>query len=165
MSFLLLSTIVCAQKYNTIGGIRIGDDFGISFAQRIFNKTTAEINIQPGTFEGKQMLTILAKQHSPLLSKRINFFIGGGYYLKKYPTDNNSETPSLHTSSGIAFTLGAEITLGNLSISTDYLPLVTFKSGTNQRFQTTSGLSLRYVFVSRESSTKKFFKNLFKKKK
>jgi hypothetical protein len=54
---------ISAQKYNTIAGVRIGDDFGISAAQRIANKTTIELNIQPGTFAGRQMTSLLAKQH------------------------------------------------------------------------------------------------------
>jgi hypothetical protein len=64
-----------AQKYNTIAGVRIGDDFGISAAQRIANKTTIELNIQPGTFAGRQMTSLLAKQHYSLLTKRFNFLV------------------------------------------------------------------------------------------
>jgi hypothetical protein len=154
-----------SQKYNTLAGIRIGDDFGISFAQRIANKTTMELNIQPGTFAGRQMSSVLVKQHYPLLSKRINFFMGGGLYSRKIPVQY-AEGSQSQSSVGLALSFGAEITFGKLSVSTDYLPLVTFnKNDTNQRFYTTSGLSLRYVLVGRESSTRKFIKNIFKKKK
>lgn len=154
-----------AQKYNTVGGIRIGDDFGFSFAQRVANKTTLELNLQPGTFTGRELYAMLAKQHYPLLSKRLNFFVGAGIYARNLPVDQ-LDTEKDQLTSGLALVLGAEVTFGKLSISTDYLPLVTlFKNDTNQRFQTTSGVSLRYVFVGRDSSTKKFFKGLFKKKK
>ncbi len=162
-SFLLVLGALCsnAQKYNTVGGIRIGDDFGFSFAQRVANKTTVELNLQPGTFTGKELYTVLAKQHYPLLSKRLNFFAGAGIYSRNLPL-NQMDIEKKQLSSGLALVLGAEVTFGKLSISTDYLPLVTlFKNDTNQRFQTTSGVSLRYVFVGRESSTKKFFKGLF----
>ena len=64
-----------AQKYNTLAGIRIGDDFGISFAQRIANKNTVELNIQPGTFAGNTMYSALIKQHYSLITKRFNFFL------------------------------------------------------------------------------------------
>lgn len=162
---VLVFTSAYSQKYNTIGGVRIGDDFGISFAQRIANKTTVELNLQPGTFVGKQMSAVLVKQHYPLLTKRLNFFMGGGLYSRKTP-QVQTDVPQAHRSSGLALSFGAEITLGRLSISTDYLPLVTFSNnGSNQRFYTTSGVSLRYVFVERESSTKKFLKNIFKRKK
>jgi hypothetical protein len=155
-----------AQKYNTVGGIRLGDDFGFSFAQRVANKTTLELNIQPGTFTGKELYVALAKQHYGLLfSKRLNFFAGAGIYSRNLPI-SQSDMVKDQLTSGLALVLGAEVTFGKLSISTDYLPLVTlFKNDTNQRFQTTSGVSLRYVFVGRDSSTKKFFKDLFKKKK
>ena len=153
-----------AQKYNTLAGIRIGDDFGISFAQRIANKNTVELNIQPGTFAGKTMYSALVKQHYSLITKRFNFFMGAGIYHRQF-TIYNFESTKQNTSTGLAFTFGAEFTIGRLSISTDYLPLVTIgNNNTNQRFYTTSGFSLRYVLVGRESSTKKFFKNLFKKK-
>lgn len=156
---------IAAQKYNTIAGVRIGDDFGISGAQRIANKTTIELNIQPGTFAGRQMASILAKQHYPLLTKRLNFFMGAGIYSRKYnPTYN--EAPQPINTQGLALSFGAEFSLGRLSISTDYLPLVTIAANnSNQRFYTTSGFSLRYILVDRESSTKKFFKKIFSKKK
>jgi len=165
LAIFVLVFNVQAQKYNTVGGIRIGDDFGFSFAQRVANKTTLELNLQPGTFTGRELYAVLAKQHYPLLSKRINFFAGAGIYSRNLPL-NQIEVEKSQLTSGLALVLGAEVTFGKLSISTDYLPLVTlFKNDTNQRFQTTSGVSLRYVFVGRDSSTKKFFKDLFKKKK
>lgn len=165
--FLLLFSLthVSAQKYNTIAGVRIGDDFGISAAQRIANKTTIELNLQPGTFAGRQMTTLIAKQHYPLLTKRLNFFMGAGVYSRKYnPT--YTESPQQINTQGLALSFGAEFSLGRLSISTDYLPLVTIaENDSNQRFYTTSGFSLRYILVGRESSTKKFFKKIFTKKK
>lgn len=156
---------VSAQKYNTIAGVRIGDDFGLSGAQRIANKTTIEFNLQPGTFAGRQMITLLGKQHYPLLTKRLNFFMGAGVYSRKYAPSYN-EAPSPTNTQGLALSFGAEFSIGRLSISTDYLPLVTIAdNNSNQRFYTTSGFSLRYILVGRESSTKKFFKSIFSKKK
>ncbi len=153
-----------AQKYNTIAGVRIADDFGLTFSQRIANKNTIELNHQPGTFAGKQMTSLLVKQHYPLLSKRLNFFMGAGLYTRK-SSSGNADIPQVSSSTGLALSFGAEFSIGRLSIATDYLPLVTInKSDSNQRFYTTSGFSLRYILVGRESSTKKFFKNLFKKK-
>lgn len=166
LSFLIIgfSLSIFGQKYNTVGGIRIADDFGISFAQRIANKSTVELNIQPGTFAGHEMISVLAKQHYPLLSKRLNFFMGAGVYSRKVPSVYIDDPQSTKTK-GLAFTFGAEFSIGNLNISTDYVPLVTInKNDSNQRFYTTSGFSLRYIFLKRDSGTKKFFKKLFKKK-
>ncbi|MBC7885468.1 MAG: hypothetical protein H7X99_08330 [Saprospiraceae bacterium] len=150
-----------AQKYNTLGGIRIADDFGISFAQRIANKTTVELNHQPGTFAGRELTSLIIKQHYPLLTKRFNFFMGAGVYNRKVPSAD-IENPDAVSSKGIAFSFGAELSLGRLSISTDYFPLVTFnKTDNNQRFYTTSGFSLRYILFRRESGIMKFFKKIF----
>lgn len=162
---LVIPTLIIAQKYNTIAGIRIGDDFGISFAQRLANKTTIELNIQPGTFAGRQMTTLIAKQHYPLLTKRFNFFMGAGLYSRKIP-EANIDIPQQKSTQGLALSFGAEFSIGRLSIATDYLPLVTLaNNGSNQRFYTTSGFSIRYILIGRDSGTKKFLKNLFSKKK
>jgi hypothetical protein len=153
-----------SQKYNTLGGIRVGDDFGISFSQRIANKNTIEIFHQPGTFAGQELTCLLVKQHYPLLTKRFNFFIGAGAYTRRYYPAFEDEPPT-ERKNGIAFSLGAEISLGRLSIATDFIPLATFsRSESNRRFSTTSGFSLRYIIVPRSSGFKKFFQNLFKKK-
>lgn len=158
-----------AQKYNTLGGIRVGDDFGLSGTQRIADKTTIDLTFQPGTFAGNRLLLLTANQHYPLLTKRLNFFIGGGLYQKRYENIFKKTQPIDEVSnpikrSGIAFNLGAELTLGKLTVGVDYVPLVHFENESYRRFYGTSGLSLKYVFVERESKTKKFFKDLFKKK-
>lgn len=171
LSFLALMTFITlnGQKYNTTGGIRVGDDFGISAVQRIADKSTIDLTYQPGTFAGNKLLLLTANQHYPLITKRFNFFIGGGYYYKSHenllqtqPQTDVVTQPDAF--SGIAFNLGAELTLGKLTIAADYVPLVHFGQNTYRRFYSTSGLSMRYVFVERESKTKKFFKNIFKKK-
>lgn len=91
--------------------------------------------------------------------------MGAGAFSRKIPV-SGIDIPQQNSSQGLALSFGAELSLGKLSISTDYLPLVTLaKNGSNQLFYTTSGFSLRYILIGRESGTKKFFKNLFKKKK
>jgi hypothetical protein len=160
-----MPAVIFGQKYNTIGGIRIGDDFGISFSQRIGNKSTVEAMVQPGTFAGNQMAAVLLKQHYSLLTKRFNFFMGAGAYTRHIP-GSETDLPQSNSAKGLALSLGAEFSIGKLSISTDYLPLVSIaNNGSNQRFYTTSGFSIRYIFVGRESGTKKFIKRIFSKKK
>jgi len=160
---ILITLNVNAQKYNTLAGVRIGDDFGISFSQRIANKNTIELIIQPGTFAGNQLTALMIKQHYPLLTKRINFFMGGGVYARQEPGALLVDTRDIN-SAGFGLSFGAEITFGNLSIATDYMPLITMnKTTSNQRFYTTSGISIRYVLVGRTSSTNRFFKRLFGK--
>lgn len=159
---LLQSQTLLAQKYNTVAGLRIGDDFGFSVAQRIANKTTIELNYQPGTFVGKELAAGLIRQHYPLLTKRLNFFVGVGAYYRKNTLIEDVEVSKSFRSSGLACSFGGELTLGNLNISTDFLPLVNFrKEDTHQRFYTTTSISLRYIFVPRSSRIGKFFKNVF----
>ncbi|MEZ4910229.1 MAG: hypothetical protein R2774_05155 [Saprospiraceae bacterium] len=147
------------QKYNTVGGIRFGEDLGITFAQRIANKTTAELLIQPGTLYRNTFTSLSVKQHYGLLSKRFNFFMGGGVFIGNAKT---SETT--FSNAGMTFPMGAEVTFGQLNVSFDYLPMALIKRDESQSwFASTSGISLRYVFWKRESSMRKFFKGLGEK--
>ena len=172
--FILLIVILslnplAAQKYNTLGGIRIGDDFGFTGTQRIADKTTVDLTFQPGIFAGNRLFLLTANQHYPLLTRRLNFFIGGGLYHRQYENilTGNSQTDIVKEPvkmRGIAFNLGTELTMGKLTLGIDYVPLVHFGNNSYRRFYGTSGVSMKYVFVERESKTKKFFKDLFKKK-
>lgn len=148
--------ISIAQKYNTVGGIRFGEDLGITFAQRLANKTTAELLIQPGTLNRKTFTSLSIKQHYGLLSKRFNFFMGGGAFIGNAKT---SETT--YSNTGVVFPMGAEVTFGHLNLSFDYMPMALLKRDESQTwFSSTSGISLRYVFWKRESSMRKFFKGI-----
>ena len=162
---LFTFTNLAAQKYNTVGGVRIGDDFGISFSQRFANKNTFELIHQPGTYAGKELTSLVVKQHYSLLTKRLNFFMGAGVYSGKF-APSRIDNVDVTRSTGMALNFGAEVSIGRLSISTDYLPLVTLnRNNSNQRFYTTSGMSLRYILVPRKSGTTKFFQKIFKKDK
>lgn len=160
---LFVTTFVNAQMYNTSGGIRMADDFGINFAQRIANKNSVEVILQPGTFTGHEMYAALLRQHYPLITKRINFYMGAGVYGRRQPL-SSTDTPAKSGNMGVALTFGGELTLGSLNLSTDFLPLMLLGGSDNRRFQTTNGLSIRYVMWGRESGFKKFVKRIFRKK-
>lgn len=155
--------VLTAQMYNTSGGVRIGDDFGINFAQRIANKNTVEVILQPGTFTGNEMYAALLRQHYPLITKRINFYLGGGVYTRSQVL-SSTDIPVSTGTTGLALTFGGELTVGRFNLSTDFLPLVVMGGKGNQRFQSSSGVSIRYVMWGRESGFKKFFKKIFRKK-
>lgn len=165
---IFLSGQLFSQKYNTLAGIRIGDDFGITGTQRIGNKATLNLIVQPGTFAGNEMMVITANKHYSLLTKRLNFFMGAGYY-NRHSSYNNlppliTDKPVSYHSKGLALTFGGEVTLGRLSVAADYVPLVNFGGNDDpRRFITSSGLSLRYVIVPQKSKKKKFFEKIFTK--
>jgi hypothetical protein len=147
-----------AQRYNTLAGVRISDDIHIVFAQRLFDKHTVEARIGTGITSAEQRYVLLMNRHYPLLSRRFNIFLGaGGFYSHTGPL---SETQHAHT--GVALNAGAELTLGRLSMAVDYQPLVAVpQKSSAPLFQTSSGLSLRYVLVKRKSNVSKKIKKVF----
>jgi len=76
----------------------------------------------------------------------------------------STDIPVSTGSTGLALTFGGELTVGRFNLSTDFLPLVVMGGKGNQRFQSSSGVSIRYVMWGRESGFKKFFKKFFRKK-
>ncbi len=161
-------THISSQMYNTIGGIRLGDDFGLTVSQRIANKTTLDAIYQSGTFAGNEMISLTARQHYPLLTKRFNFFLGGGA-AHRITHNSFADAPAskIHNTH-LAFTIGAEMTLGHLNISADYMPMVSISNySSRQRFYANSGISLKYVFIKKTKNKEKFINriNIFKKKK
>jgi len=156
------------QSYNTVGGIRLGDDFGLNATQRVANKTTLDLIYQPGTFAGREMISLTARQHYPLLTKRLNFFLGGGaaHRITHYGM-GDAPLSKIHNTN-LAFTIGSEMTIGRLNFSIDYMPMVSLSNySSNERFYSNSGVSLKYVFVKKPKPKIKFIDkiNIFKKKK
>ena len=43
-----IAGILSAQKYNTLAGVRMADDFSIVFVQRLFDKHTLEARLGTG---------------------------------------------------------------------------------------------------------------------
>jgi hypothetical protein len=150
-----IAGMLSAQKYNTLAGVRMADDFSIVFVQRLFDKHTLEARLGTGITAAEQRYVLIMNRHYPLISKRFNAFLGaGGFYsLPGANSENN------HYQTGLALDAGAELTIGRLSLAIDYQPNIAFsgkKSGA--LLQTNSGLSLRYVLVKRKSNVSKKLK-------
>jgi hypothetical protein len=162
-----ISSFVSAQKYDIVAGAKIADGIGISGAYRFADKYTAEILLKPSTFSEYSLGSIMAKRHFGILgSKRFNVFAGAGLFTLNHDT-NLSEAPKVNAA-GIGFTLGAELTMGRINISTDYMPLFTVNESTfNKDYYSNGGITVRYVFDKRETKVKQkwdSFKDKFKKK-
>ena len=138
-----------AQKYNTLTGMRMADDFSIVFVQRLFDKYTLEARLGTGISAPEQRYVLLMNRHYPLISKRFNVFLGaGGFY--NMPGANNENN---RHQTGLALDAGAELTIGRLSLAIDYQPNIALSGKmSGALIQTNSGLSLRYVLVKRKSN-------------
>ncbi len=150
---VFLPSLLFAQSYNTAGGIRLGTEWGLTLKQRIANHTTVEGIFQKGFNEDETIVTLLANQHFPLITRRFNLYFGGGLH-KGW---NTSEDVIYEDPFGISLVGGLEFTVGRLNLSWDFKPAFNLSGGTKD-FYSHTGLSLRYVFWKRESSMRKWFK-------
>lgn len=139
------------QSYDLTAGMRLGTDWGISSQLRVAKKTTAEFIVQSSLQREEVIITALAEQHSPLLSRRFNFYAGGGVH--KGWSSASDETQAIEDPFGLTLIAGAEMTLFRLNISWDFKPAINIVGG-EKKVYTQTGVSLRYVMVK---------KNQFKK--
>ncbi|MBK8701612.1 MAG: hypothetical protein IPN29_19495 [Saprospiraceae bacterium] len=161
---MMLATIqFCSgQSYNTVLGMRFGEDFGFVGAQRIANHTTLELSASDGLFSSNKFVSATLKQHHNLVTRRFNFFVGGGYIGKSLVGVDNERENYSTTGHGIAGVMGTEFTLGRLNFSLDYVPqYILTKEFSGRRLTADSALSIRYVMWKRKGWLKKFFGKIF----
>jgi hypothetical protein len=159
---LLMHGFVTGQSYNTAIGMRFGDDLKFSINQRILSKTTVEVNLSDGLFSDVKYASAMIKSHSPIVSKRLNFYLGGGIYGSSSTLDRIEDEDFVYSSEGLVGVMGAEFTVGRINVSIDYSPhFATNKDFAGRRLTADSALSVRYVLWSRKSSMKKFFEKIF----
>jgi hypothetical protein len=154
--------MVTGQSYNTAIGMRFGEDLKFTLNQRVLNKTSLEINLSDGLFSDVKYASIMLKKHSPILSKRFNFYLGGGIYGSSSTLDKIEDEDFVYANHGLLGTMGTEFTLGRINISLDYSPhFATNSDIRGRRLSADSALSVRYVIWGRKSSMKKFFEKIF----
>lgn len=156
MGFVPLSS----QSYVTAIGLRMGSNFGISAQQRIFKQFTIEGIVSANPISHETTGTILAEIHNPLISRRFNFYIGGGLHNRWL---DNADANRL-VRRGVTGIAGAEMTLGRVNIAWDYKP-VYHLNVTDFPFESETAISLRYVFVKKiKKSNSSFLKQSDRKK-
>ncbi|MEL7021643.1 MAG: hypothetical protein AAGK47_08545, partial [Bacteroidota bacterium] len=79
ITIAIICLLVCcqfshAQSYDTSAGIRFGSQWGLSVNQRVATKMTIEGILQAGGRSDLTNLTVLAKKHMPVLTKRFNIY-------------------------------------------------------------------------------------------
>ncbi len=144
----------------TAMGLRMGTDFGITLQQRILPKTTLQGMVSSSAATSQTTATILIQSHQPLISKRFNFYVGGGVHnrwIESLEEGTSSER-------GITAIAGAEMTLGRLNLSWDYKP-VYHLNVERQAFESETAISLRYVFIKQQKRKSKKGRGIFKSNK
>jgi hypothetical protein len=149
LAFVFISLSSFSQSYFTAFGARFGTDWGITVQQKVLKHTTIEGIFQSSLFREETMVSVLAEQHFPLVTKRVNFYLGAGWH-QGFVTS----TPQLYPSpQGITAIAGAEITLARFAVSYDFKPAFNLYGGENSWY-TQSGLSVRYVIIQQNAIEK-----------
>ncbi len=131
-----------AQSYTTAAGMRLGTDWGLTLQQRLLKHTTAEFIVQSSLQREEVLLTLLAEQHQPILSKRVNIYGGGGLH-KGFVTASDVPWAAPW---GITLIGGAEFTIARVVLSWDFKPTVNLHGG-EKGFYAQTGVSVRYVWI------------------
>lgn len=152
---LFFSGSVSAQKYGTTLGLRLGNDryrtLGVTMEQRLLKHVTLEGILQTD-FNRNTTAHGLVKQHHPLLTKRLNVFIGTGLSMGNeesiYEDAATKEVVTTYGNAtmGVDFIAGAELTLLGYNVSLDYKPNINL-TGRDNWYQGQVGISVRTVLI------------------
>ena len=162
--FLLNGIQVNAQRYGTALGLRLGNSdinrtLGLSLQQRVMERVTIEGILQTD-FSRNTTLSVLVQKHHPIISKRFNYYYGGGLSFGNEESfvKNPSTKEIIHTygnaTTGVDLIAGIEMTLANAVISLDYKPNINLV-GREEFYRGQVGLSVRTVLVKSKEQKKK----------
>lgn len=185
-----ISNQAFSQRYGTALGLRFGNSefnrtVGLTLQQRLVERVTLE-GILQSDFSRNTTLSLIAQRHSPIISKRFNYYYGAGVAFGNEESfvKNPGTKEIIHTygnsTFGVDLIAGIELTVANAVISLDYKPNVNL-SGREEFFRGQVGISARTVLVkskeqkrkqkqrqkaknSSKNEPKKPFSELFKKK-
>lgn len=161
---LLLPLQAFSQRYGTAAGLRFGNsDFnrtlGITLQQRLAERITLEGIVQTD-FSRNTTLSILAERHRPIISKRFNYYLGGGVAFGNEESfvKNSTTKEIVHTydnsTFGVDLIAGVELTVANAVIALDYKPNINI-SGREEFFRGQIGISARSVLVKSKEQKRK----------
>jgi hypothetical protein len=153
-----------AQRYGTAAGIRFGNSefnrtIGLSLQQRVFERVTLEAILQ-SDFSRNTNFSLLAERHRPIISKRFNYYYGGGInFGREESFKKNESTRQIdHTfgnsTVGVDLIGGLEFTVANTVLSIDYKPNINL-SGRSEFYRGQVGISARTVLVKSKEQKKK----------
>ena len=151
LSLLLFTFRVGAQSYDAALGIRVGTEWGATAQLRLphlHKNFVLEAIVLSDIRKDEGTLTLLGKQHRPLLSRRLNLFYGGGLHAG-WNNEIDAETgETFNGPKGVTGIVGLEATLGKINLSYDFKPALNVSGGESLLY-THTGISVRYVIARR----------------
>ena len=150
-----------AQKYDLAAGIRWGNEFGLTFAERIHDKVTLEQNLIAQNEYSNYSLMLLGRYHKSLITSRFNLFLGGGIDIIRLKGNNDVESK---TTFGPVLQGGLELTISRFVIGASLEPV--FYNGLDDyQFSFDKVMSVKYVIIKKKTKMKRKFNDIFKSKK
>lgn len=141
----LFPSCLAGQSYNTSFGMRLGTDWGLTVKQRVAKKVTLEGILQSSLQREEALVTLLAEQHLPFLTRRVNAYAGGGLH-KGWGSGQGVE--DYRDPFGISVIGGIELTLARINLSYDIKPAINLVGG-ERTVYTQTAVSIRYVVDKR----------------
>lgn len=153
----VLPLSVWAQHYGNAVGLRLGnnDDYrtlGATYKHRISKELTLEGILQTN-FGTTTLLHGLVEIHEPLLTRRLNYFVGAGLSfgnegrLAIDPNQNNTITEIAVSTLGTDLVAGLELTMLKYSVSIDFKPNFNLV-GRDKWYEPQVGVSVRKVLTT-----------------
>ncbi len=142
--------LIC-QSYDASLGLRLGTDFGATGQLRlpqIQKNFVGEFILQSSLLREEGSLTVLGKQHRPLLSRRLNLFYGAGAHYGWTDEINPKTLEPYSRPWGLDGVIGLEATFAKINVSYDFKPAVNVGGGAFP-FSAQTGVSVRYVISGR----------------
>lgn len=149
LTTLLIPLSAIAQGWDLGAGLRVGESGGLSVAQRVAKRASVEGQLTTGLFTDGTTARVLLRRHVPVITKRVNVFVGVGAHKGWGYTDSDGEGRVLRGNPfGLDAQVGIDATLRRTNLAFDYLPQVDF-SGTLGAFRFGAALTVRYVIDRR----------------
>ncbi|PPK86714.1 hypothetical protein CLV84_3650 [Neolewinella xylanilytica] len=149
----LLPLYVGSQSYDLAIGMRVGTEWGATAQVRlpqIHKNFVLEGIVHQAIGKDEGSVTLLGKQHQPILSRRINLFYGLGAHAG-WNNDIDVETgQTFNGPIGLDGTIGLEATFNRINVSYDYKPAINIRGGESVLY-TQTAVSVRYVLGKRYS--------------
>lgn len=160
----LASNELFAQRYGNAVGVRLGNNqlsrqFGISFQQRLLERTSFEAILQTD-FARNSSLSLLLEKHKPIISKRFNYYLGAGIAFGNEESfrKNEIEKEVVQTYGNKTFGIdaigGVEFTIARTVLSVDYKPNFNL-SGREEFYRGQVGFSARTVLTKSKEQKRK----------
>ena len=155
IAFLVLVVPVwlTAQSYDAAIGIRVGTEWGATAQLRVpqlHKNFVLEGIVHQAIGKDEGSISLLGKQHQPLLSRRINLFYGAGAHAG-WNHETDSETgEAFNGPVGLTGVVGLEATFKRINVSYDFKPAVNVTGGESFLYSQTA-VSVRYVIGRRNS--------------